>query len=329
MKSHLPPSTVPDLLQRYERGDRDFRGAVLRGDTFAGYDLRGADLGEAVLGSACLDEADLRGANLTGANLNEASLRGTRLGGANLTRASLIRVILEAADLQGAVFNEASIGSTILIDTDISGLVDAVPPVTHMGASAVDFRCIIRSVRALNLRHFLLKTGMPEVFAEYDVSCAQSMSFNIMKRFLQSTFISYGAPDEGFARKLYEVLHKNGVTTFFFAEHAVPGQKLHRMMRDGINAHDRMILVCSRASLNRTGVQNEIEEILAREAREGGEALLIPVRVDDYVLHDWKPKNAGIAQAVRDRVVADFRGSDRDPTVFEGGVLRLLAALKR
>jgi hypothetical protein len=47
---------------------------------------------------------------------------------------------------------------------------------------------------------------------------------------LRSTFISYGNPDEACARKLYEALHGNGVTTFFFfREHAVPGEKLHRM----------------------------------------------------------------------------------------------------
>lgn len=54
-------------------------------------------------------------------------------------------------------------------------------------------------------------------------------------------------------------------------------------MREGINKHDRMILICSKHSLDRPGVLNEIEEVLAREAREGGTAYLIRIRLDDYL----------------------------------------------
>jgi hypothetical protein len=146
---------------------------------------------------------------------------------------------------------------------------------------------------------------------------------------LQSTFISYGSPDEPFARKLYEALHRAGVTTFFFAEHAVPGDKLHRMMRRGVNEHDRVILVCSHASLDRKGVLNEIEETLARESRDGGVAYLVPIRLDDYVFSGWSPPNPDAAQAVRDRVVADFEGADVDPAKFDTGLHRLMAALKK
>jgi hypothetical protein len=169
---------------------------------------------------------------------------------------------------------------------------------------------------------------LPEVFVEYMVDCALSLQTDIFKM-LQSTFISYGSPDEPFARKLYEALHRNGVTTFFFPEHAAPGEKLHRMMRKGVNDHDRVILICSKDSLDRKGVLNELEEILAREARDGGGSCVIPIRLDDYVLKEWKPPNADVAQAVRDRVVADFEGADKDDAKFQAGLLRLIAALKK
>jgi hypothetical protein len=170
---------------------------------------------------------------------------------------------------------------------------------------------------------------MPEVFAEYMIDCARTLDPHGVFKMLQSTFISYGSPDEPFARKLYQALHRNGVTTFFFAEHAVPGDKLHRMMRKGVNEHDRVVLVCSRASLDRKGVLNEIEETLAREARDGGAAYLIPIRLDDYVFSGWSPPNPDAAQAVRDRVVADFEGADADPAKFDAGVRKLIAALKK
>jgi hypothetical protein len=90
-----------------------------------------------------------------------------------------------------------------------------------------------------------------------------------------------------------------------------------------------MILVCSRASLDRKGVLNELEKVLEREARDGGTSYLIPIRLDDYVFTGWKPPNADLAQAVRDRVVADFEGADTDDAKFNEGLCRLIAALKK
>jgi hypothetical protein len=114
------------------------------------------------------------------------------------------------------------------------------------------------------------------------------------------------------------------VSTFFFPNDAPPGAKLHHVMRDGVNYYDRVVLVCSQASLNRSGVLNEIEEALQREAREGGRAILIPITIDDYVFSDWAPNYPGIAQAVRDRVIADFRTSSN---TFEQALARLISVL--
>lgn len=134
---------------------------------------------------------------------------------------------------------------------------------------------------------------------------------------MQSTFISYGGPDEPFAERLNKFLSNQGVRTFFFKDHAIPGQKLHRVMRNGVNEHDRVILVCSRSSLTRAGVLNEIEETLARESRNGGAEYLIPIRLDDFVFTDeWAGDKPGIRQAVLDRVVADFSDS-HDPSSRE------------
>jgi hypothetical protein len=276
--------------------------------------LRGADLQ-----SANLCGADLHGVNLQGANITDANLRGARLDSA-----SLIDVIFDGASLGGA-----NLGFSILLNVDLAPLCDANPPVVHHGPSTVDFRSIVNSLRSPNLKPFLQRTGMPDVFVEYMIDCARTLDPLGVFKMLQSTFISYGSPDEPFARKLYEALHRNGVTTFFFAEHAVPGDKLHRMMRRGVNEHDRVILVCSKASLDRKGVLNEIEETLARESRDGGAAYLVPIRLDGYVFSGWAPPNPDTAQSVRDRVVADFEGADTDPAKFDAALLRLIAALKK
>ena len=160
---------------------------------------------------------------------------------------------------------------------------------------------------------------MPEVFVEYMIDCARTLDPKGVFRMLQSTFISYGGPDTAFAQQLNDALLKNGVTTFFFAKDAVPGKKLHRLMREGVNEHDRVILVCSQASLDRPGVLNEVTETLQREARDGGKEYLIPITLDDYVFTGWKPEDPGIAQAIKDRVVADFPWGGRGPGEVQRG----------
>ena len=143
-----------------------------------------------------------------------------------------------------------------------------------------------------------------------------------------SVFISYGAPDEPFAGRLNDALQQQGVKTFFFSQHAIPGQKLHRLMREGVNTYDRVILICSTNSLDRPGVVNELEETLQREAREGGRSILIPITLDDYVFTDWAPDHPDIAQAVRDRVVADFRDTSGSQDKFDAALDRLMKGIE-
>jgi hypothetical protein len=78
-----------------------------------------------------------------------------------------------------------------------------------------------------------------------------------------------------------------------------------------------------------SGGPHKLEEILTREARDGGVSYLIPIRLDDYVFSDRtrsvepsdrKAKNADVAQAVRDRMVADFEGANEDEAKFQAGL---------
>jgi len=141
-----------------------------------------------------------------------------------------------------------------------------------------------------------------------------------------SAFISYGTPDEHFARELDAALRANGIATFFYARDAIPGESLSTLMRRGVNIHDRVIAICSADSLDRNGVLNEIRETLAREAREGGQPRLIPVRIDDHLIEQWAPEDEGLRHAMMDRVVADFRNW-RDQQAFQASLSALLRAL--
>lgn len=360
----VPPQSARELLWRYSMGDRhfdgmslnapDLRGANLEGARLVGAglfqarldhaNLRESDLQNADLCSAMMPNANLEGANLVRACLSEAQLMGANLAHADLGRADLSNAPLEETNLEGAdlsgtdlsgawldgaTLSRIRLGWTNLTGLDVSPLCEVMSTLQFVGPCTVDYSTIVMSLRAPGLKTFLQRTGMPEVFIEYMIDCARSLDPQGIFKMLQSTFISYGGPDTDFAQKLNDALLKNGVTTFFFAKDAIPGKKLHRLMRDGVNQHDRVILVCSKASLARPGVLNEITETLQREARDGGKEYLIPITLDDYVFGAWKPEDPGVAQAIRDRVVADFRGADVDQGKFDAGVLKLISALKK
>lgn len=295
------------------------KGGSLR---LRGCDLTGADLRRVDLAGASLQNADLTDANLARVNLERANLGGAILQWSDLTRANLRGVSCDGAVLAG----------TRLLDVDLESLCTA-RDVVHRAPSFVDHQAVAKSLRVAELLPFLADTGMPLVVAQYLIDSLRSLDPLELFTLMRSTFISHGGPDAAFAKRLRDALHRHGVTTFLFSQDAVPGQKLHRTMREGVNNHDRVILICSKRALKRLGVLNEIEQTLAREARDGGEAYLVPVTLDDYVFKRWKPERMDLRQEILDRVVADFRATDGDSVEaqarFDTQLASLLKALRR
>jgi uncharacterized protein YjbI with pentapeptide repeats len=105
-----------ELIEKYQAGERDFKGANL-----TGANLRGANLTGANLTGANLRGADLRGANLTGANLRGANLTGANLTGANLRGADLYGADLTDADLRGANLTGANLTGANLTGANLTG----------------------------------------------------------------------------------------------------------------------------------------------------------------------------------------------------------------
>jgi hypothetical protein len=144
----------------------------------------------------------------------------------------------------------------------------------------------------------------------------------------RSLFISYGGPDERIATEINAFLKARGVKTWFFPDDSLPGQKLHRMMHEGINSHDNILLVCSRSSLSRPGVLNELERVLEKEAKHGGADLLIPVTIDGHVFSEWQPPRSDVAEQVRSRVIATIPDPANDRSTFDAAMTKVLSALK-
>ncbi|MDH5561161.1 MAG: TIR domain-containing protein [Deltaproteobacteria bacterium] len=191
--------------------------------------------------------------------------------------------------------------------------------------SALFINKLIDDSKSQNLDEAVLKEQVFQAFQNITSSTKPGIDVTMY----HNTFISYGGPDEAFTSKLHDALVTSGVECWFFPVHSIPGKKLHRTMREGVNQHEKVVLVCSEASLNRPGVLNEIEETLQREAREGGKEILIPITLDQHVYTEWAPSYPDIAQAVRDKVIADFKDCHIDAGKFDASLSRLLVGLRK
>ena len=106
---------------------------------------------------------------------------------------------------------------------------------------------------------------MPELFASYNADCARAVNTDFLLKRMRSTFISYGAPDADFAVQIRNRLRHSGVDVYIFAVDAIPGERLSDLMYQAVNKYDRIIVICTEASLQRAGVRNEIREAFACE----------------------------------------------------------------
>lgn len=353
-----PIITARELLAAYQKGQRYFQHVVIDGENLAGANLIGAsfygaslknvDLTEAVLThvqfkcadltGACLSKAsvnasDLIAATFARANLSKTDFTGAALNEADCTFADMRAAYLGNASLAGASFlgaklNGAKIGSTYFYDLDMGEFCDATN-VKHFSPSSVDSRAVMKSYPHPRLKRFLIDCGVPEIFSEYMIDCACALGEPLMKSLMQSTFISYGGPDEAFARKLYDALRAHRVVVYFFPETARVGERINNEVYGRIQEHDRVLLVCSRASLNRDGVINEIQETLDREARDGGATYLLPIMLDDYVLTGWRKKHPALAERLGRRIIADFRKARRRKSAFDDAMTHVVDALKK
>lgn len=143
----------------------------------------------------------------------------------------------------------------------------------------------------------------------------------------KTLFISYGGPDEKAASDINSFLKSKGIKTWFFPDDSLPGQKLHRVMHEGVNNHDRVLLICSKSSLSRPGVLNELERVLEREAKEGGSEILIPITLDDFVYSDWAPKRPDLADQIRTREITKLNSTDLTSVDTQKQLNKLVAAL--
>lgn len=288
-----------DPRRRLDLSEADLSRAELGHADPSQGDLTNADLTGANLLYANLQAADLPGANLSGANLQitylrGADLRGANLRGANLRGADLIRTNLFNADLAGTICF-----ATAFADCDLSE-VRGLQSVRHEGPSTVSVETLARTLEGAGgqftgeQRVFFENAGVARTLLDYLPDLLETQPIQFF-----SCFISYGEEDNEFADQLYQDLREHGIRCWKYDADAIIGREVWANITHAIVLHEKMIVVCSESSLQRPGVQGEIERALQKEEQLKKEKaargdpdmdtdVLVPVRLDDYVLNGWE-----------------------------------------
>jgi uncharacterized protein YjbI with pentapeptide repeats len=311
--------------------EADLSKADLSGACLIEANLSGADFSRADLSGACLIEANLSGADLIGANLREADLSKADLSGACLIEANLIWADLSKADLSeadlrlanlgwanlsGAYLSGALIGWTVFASVDLRE-VEGLDKVHHIGPSTIGIDTIYLSQGEIP-EVFLRGAGVPDDFIKY----MHSLTGKALQFY--SCFISYSEKDRDFVERLYADLQSKGVRTWYFPKDAKWGEYVWGEIDRAIKIYDKIVVVCSRNSLQSGPVLREIERALQREDRENNKNILFPITIDDYVFNEWK-------HARRDDVVSRVAGifkDWRDPSSYQKAFRKLLEGLQ-
>lgn len=287
--------------------------------------LSGANLSGASLSGADLSGADLSGANLTDANLREADLTYADLTYADLTDANLTDACLYYAILNEAILtdlNKAVLGRTIFAEVDLSQ-VKNLDEVIHHGPSRISYEALFNPKNK----------SVPEIFwrdCGVDEETIQHMKDRSWQPIqFYSCFISYSHSDKSFARRLHDALQGRGIRCWLDEHQLLPGDVIHDVIDQGIRQRDKVLLCCSKASLNSWWVHDEIEKTLEKERRLSqarGHKIhsLIPINLDNYYL-EWQD---GKASQVRSRLAADFTGWKRSQKKFDAQFEQVIKALR-
>jgi uncharacterized protein YjbI with pentapeptide repeats len=320
----------------------DFSVTKFKSSKLSDCNIESARFDRTIFEKVAFNESTISDAAFIGSNLNLVHFTSCEFDDAVFSNLDFGNTVFSQVSFSNSSFSNvglnrieielASVQDVSFLATDLSRLVDA--NIQHYGQSHIDYTSIVKTMLRRpahpldidpypGLISFMGSCGIPNIVASYFIESIRSIQPNQLRNLMRSTFISYGSPDEKFASKLNNDLQANGVATFFFPMNAQFGEKLHSTMKK-IDEYERVIIICSEQSLERSGVQYELEKVIEREAREGGGACLIPVALDDFIFNEWKPARGYLKQEILNRVVADFR----DQRNYRSQFLRLLQALK-
>ncbi len=307
-------------LRRTNLQGADLSGADLSGADLVTANLAEANLSEARLGGAQLAVAILIGADLRGADLRAAELVMANLVHANMAGADLFRADLSGANLVKAVLREANLKDAFASGTNIQAeLGDAIGlhELHHGGPSGISFPAL-QSFGEEVPEGFLRGIGFDDPTIEFlDAHLGTPIRF-------YSAFISYSHQDMAFARQLHDRLQGSGVRCWRDEKDVDIGERIRRVVNDAIRMKDRVILCCSKTSLESEWVKEELTAAIERE-REIGRDIVLPLDVDGHLLNGYGGEFLGV---LKQRLAADFAGWEKDATKFDQQLERVVKALR-
>jgi len=287
---------------------------------------------------------DLRFINFTNTNLKGVQLTGANLTGCNFTNADLSYAHLREAYLAAADFTQTNLTGTHFNMTRFlnTRLADCFGLETcdHQGASMMDQGSLKYSKNIPE--DFLYGLGL----SEWEIEAAKLNNEDLTSDELNSIlkniycshsiqpdtyyncFISYSRFDEDFAKILYEKLNKLGVKCWMDRHAILPGDDLRDQIHEGIDIFDKVVLCCSKSSLNSYWVNHEIDKALKKEELlwnkfKKRKLALIPLNLDDYIF-EW---NSSRASEIGKRHIEDLTNWDSTPQKLEYAMKRIERSL--
>jgi hypothetical protein len=303
----------------------DLENASIQKANLQNAQLMGASFRDAYLNEASFYGADLTGADLSGASLRQTDFRDTFLLGVNFSSSYTHEGLLSdpfvvsndirgmwgsSANIEGLDLSGARCGRTIFADVDLSQVV-GLESVTHEAQSTIGIDTILKSSGSIP-DAFLRGCGYDPIIQKLllgDQNALIDATYKAEGKAirLQSCFISYSTKDKPFVDRLQKALNDTSVDYWYAPEHGKWGRKLVDQIDREIVVRDRLLLVCSEASLNESDwVQWEIAKAVEQE-KERGKQVLFPIMIDDALLNWDHPK----AERLRQVLAADFRGATK------------------
>lgn len=289
-----------------ERGwltDGTLQGASLYGVKWQHTDLRNADLRGCTLSGIVLQGADISGADFTGAEMIDSDLRGVKAHGTTLVGVDAIACKTTLgdftdADLSGATFgnatfsftklhhttltdvdfNNAIFDNTILADVDLSSARN-LQSVRHYGPSDVGVATLVRSV-AVEM-DFWRGCGVAE---------PTLMMLTEMRKpaLFYPVYIAYAHPDRMFARAVQEGLRAVGVRCWLHEHQLEEHVDFYRALNLGARSQDRVLVVCSPASINSWWIAGQVTlaQHRAQQHRQDEPPAMMVLEVKDTTAAD-------------------------------------------
>ncbi|MBU1317801.1 MAG: toll/interleukin-1 receptor domain-containing protein [candidate division Zixibacteria bacterium] len=343
----------PTLKPDFGADNYELHGANLNGRNLQGINLSDANLKSTILtaahfgkrltfveGRTEFEAANLSNSDLSSAFLLEAEFHSTNLRNARLIKSHCYLTDFSGADLFGAVLIQAGLTGTIFSATDLTGadftgaylyqarflsvnLTDAfgLDMCKHMSASSVDYQTLIKSKGLPDV--FLRGCGLPDSLIDwYKLLHTKASEY-------YSCFISYSHDDKEFATHLFDALQNEGIRCWLDRHQILPGDDIRDQIDRGISRWDKVILCCSKSSLESYWVNTEIDKALRKEEqlwkeRNQKTLAMIPLNLDGY-LFDWQNSRASL---LTDRHAENLVGWKKDRSKLQNSIARIKKALR-